>query len=94
MRKKGFLKKSKNRIQKFQLQDITKSNLFRDIFPYPEVPRIKVDHKLEIMGPPEDIFITDTTFRDGQQFMSPSTVKQNIMWCYMLTTKFYNRNHA
>ena len=48
----------------------------REIFPYDEVPRIDFDHKLLPIDPAEDIFITDTTFRDGQQARPPYTVKQ------------------
>ena len=48
----------------------------RDIFPYDEVPRIDFDHKLLPIDPADDIFITDTTFRDGQQARPPYTVKQ------------------
>ncbi len=31
---------------------------------------------MEIIDPPEEIYITDTTFRDGQQSMPPFTAKQ------------------
>jgi hypothetical protein len=41
--------------------------LLRDTFPYDEVPRIQFDHKIVPLEPAEDMFITDTTFRDGQQ---------------------------
>lgn len=51
-------------------------NLMRDIFPYEEVPRIDFDHTLLPIDPAEEIFITDTTFRDGQQARPPYTVKQ------------------
>ena len=48
----------------------------REVFPYDEVPRIDFDHKLLPIDPAEDMFITDTTFRDGQQARPPYTVKQ------------------
>ena len=48
----------------------------RDIFPYDEIPEITFDHKVVPITPPEDIFITDTTFRDGQQARPPYTVEQ------------------
>jgi isopropylmalate/homocitrate/citramalate synthase len=51
-------------------------NLIRDIYPYDEAPRIDFDHKLLPIDPADDIFITDTTFRDGQQARPPYTVKQ------------------
>ena len=57
-------------------QDLDEPNLMRDVFPYYEAPRIDFDHKLLPIDPAEDIFITDTTFRDGQQARPPYTVKQ------------------
>ena len=39
-------------------------------------PRIDFDHKILPIDPADDIFITDTTFRDGQQARPPYTVKQ------------------
>ncbi len=57
-------------------QDLDEPNLMRDIFPYDEAPRIDFDHKLLPIDPAEDIFITDTTFRDGQQARPPYTVRQ------------------
>ncbi|MFO7536409.1 MAG: 2-isopropylmalate synthase [Kiritimatiellia bacterium] len=53
-------------------------NLFRPLFPYDEVPRIGFNHRLVPMKMPKDIWITDTTFRDGQQAMPPYTVKQIV----------------
>jgi isopropylmalate/homocitrate/citramalate synthase len=53
-------------------------NLFRDIFPYDEAPRIGFNHRLVPMKMPRNIWITDTTFRDGQQAMPPYTAKQVV----------------
>ena len=58
------------------VQDPDEPNLMRDVFPYDEVPRIDFDHKLLPIDPADDIFITDTTFRDGQQARPPYTVRQ------------------
>lgn len=60
------------------LQDPAEPDLFRDIFPYHEAPRIGFNHRLVPMRMPEKIWITDTTFRDGQQSMPPYTVKQVV----------------
>ncbi len=62
----------------FELQDVPSPNLFRDTFPYVEVPRIPFDHRRVPMWPPEEIWITDTTFRDGQQARPPYTVDQIV----------------
>ncbi len=60
------------------LNDVPEPNLQRDIFPYSEVCRIDFDHKLIPVFPAKEIFITDTTFRDGQQARPPFTVKQIV----------------
>ncbi|TSA09457.1 MAG: histone-lysine N-methyltransferase [Deltaproteobacteria bacterium] len=56
--------------------DVSEPNLQREVFPYDEVCRIDFDHKLIAIDPAEEIFITDTTFRDGQQARPPYTVEQ------------------
>lgn len=51
-------------------------NLFREIFSFEEVPAIDFDYETVPLDPPEKIFITDTTFRDGQQSRPPYTPEQ------------------
>ena len=63
---------------KYSLQDVEKPNLYRDIYPYDEIPRIAFNHRRVPMGMPEDIWITDTSFRDGQQSVEPYTVEQIV----------------
>ncbi len=71
---------------KYSLQDVEEPNLYRDLFPYTEVPRISFNHRRVPIGMPEDIWITDTSFRDGQQSVEPYTVKQ-IVDLYKLMSK-------
>ncbi|MCK4593791.1 2-isopropylmalate synthase [bacterium] len=52
--------------------------LFRESYPYSEPPRVRFDHKTVPMDPPEQIYITSTTFRDGQQARPPYTVEQTV----------------
>ncbi len=59
--------------------------LFRKIFPYDQVCRIDFDHKLEPLDPPEQMLITDTTFRDGQQARPPYTPEQIVKIYDMLS---------
>jgi len=66
----------KHTIEQFPLLDIQEPNLYRSIFPYDEVCRVEFDNKFVFTDPPEEIFITDTTFRDGQQARPPYTVEQ------------------
>ena len=61
---------------KFKTEDVKEPNLFREIFPYDEVSRIEFDNKIIPICPAEDIFITDTTFRDGQQARPPYSPQQ------------------
>ncbi len=66
------------RTYKYSLQDVEEPNLYRDVYPYTEVPRIAFNHRRVPIGMPEDIWITDTSFRDGQQSVEPYTVKQIV----------------
>ncbi len=62
----------------YELQDVAEPNLFRDSFPYHQPPMVSFNHRLVPMDPPDEIWITDTTFRDGQQARPPFTVKQIV----------------
>ena len=59
-----------------EVLDRDEPNLFRDIFPYTEVPKVPFDGVLLAPSPPPEIWITDTTFRDGQQARPPYTPEQ------------------
>ncbi len=63
---------------RYALQDVAEPNLYRETFPYDEVPRIPFNHRVVPMHMPNEIWITDTTFRDGQQSVSPFTVEQIV----------------
>jgi len=76
---------------KLDLKDAVEPNLQKSVFPYDEVSRIDFDHKIIPINPAEDIFITDTTFRDGQQAMPPYTVKQ-IVDLYSLMSRLGGEN--
>ncbi len=60
----------------FALQDVTEPNLFRDLFTYEEIPKVAFNYRMVPMDVPAEIWITDTTFRDGQQSREPYTVEQ------------------
>ncbi len=62
----------------FELQDVKEPNLFRDMFSYGHVPKVPFNYRLSPMDPPENIWITDTTFRDGQQARPPFSVNQIV----------------
>ncbi len=71
---------------KYSLQDVDTPNLYREMFDYENVPKIAFNHRRVPANMPEDIWITDTSFRDGQQSMAPYTVKQ-IVDLYKLMAK-------
>ena len=50
--------------------------LYRDVFPYTKISRVEFDDIFILPRPAERMYITDTTFRDGQQARPPYTVKQ------------------
>lgn len=69
---------------KYSLQDIDEPNLYRDFYSYTDVPRIAFNHRRVPMGMPKDIWITDTSLRDGQQSVEPYTVDQIVeLYKYM-----------
>ena len=74
-KKRTFQSKS---VEPLPLLDTQEPNLYRSIFPYDEVCRVEFDNKFVFVDPPEEIFITDTTFRDGQQARPPYTVEQIV----------------
>ena len=62
----------------YELQDVERAQLFRDIYPYDEVPKTPFNHRRVPMNMPKEIWITDTTFRDGQQSRAPYTANQIV----------------
>ncbi len=63
---------------KYPLQDVQQPELYRDVFPYTELPRVVFDGDAPPMARAADVWITDTTFRDGQQARPPYTVEQVV----------------
>ena len=71
---------------KYSLQEVEDPNLYREIYSYDTVPKVAFNHRRVPMNMPEDIWITDTSFRDGQQSVDPYTVDQ-IVELYKLMSK-------
>ena len=57
---------------KYSLQDIEEPNLYREIYTYEDVPKVAFNHRRVPMNMPQDILITDTSLRDGQQSVEPT----------------------
>lgn len=62
----------------YHLVENPTANVFRNLFPYTEVPRIAFNDRVVPHCMPEEIWITDTTFRDGQQSRAPYSTEQIV----------------
>ena len=62
----------------YHLEDVEVPNVFRNLFPYDEIPKIAFNNRIVPHNMPEEIWITDTTFRDGQQSRAPYTTEQIV----------------
>ncbi len=62
----------------FELDDAKEPNLLREQFPYTDVPRIIFEDSYVTPCPAHEIWITDTTFRDGQQARPPYSPEQIV----------------
>ena len=61
----------------YRLHDVPEAELYRGIFDFDEVPKTIFNDLIVPRHMPEHIFITDTTFRDGQQSTAPFSVEQH-----------------
>ena len=62
----------------YKLVEVDQPNTFRNLFPYDEIPKIAFNDRIVPHNFPDEIFITDTTFRDGQQSRAPYTTEQIV----------------
>lgn len=62
----------------YPLVDVEKPNIFRNLFPYEEIPKIAFNNRIVPQNMPKEIWITDTTFRDGQQSRAPYSTEQIV----------------
>ena len=60
------------------LNDVQEPRLYRELFSYEEIPRVAFNHRMVPVNMPDEIWITDTTFRDGQQSITPYTTEQTV----------------
>jgi isopropylmalate/homocitrate/citramalate synthase len=59
-----------------ELVNVEKPNLYHEVFPYTAFPKVVFEDQQVEYNIPDQIWITDTTFRDGQQARSPYTPEQ------------------
>ncbi len=76
-----------NKNLEWPVQDVAEPNLYREVFSYEGFPRALFDGQSVPLDLPEAIWLTDTTFRDGQQARAPYTSEQ-ILHLYDLMHKF------
>lgn len=62
----------------YHLVDVESPNTYRNLFPYDEIPKIAFNNRVVPHNMPDKIWITDTTFRDGQQSRAPYTTEQIV----------------
>ncbi len=62
----------------YPLVDVETPNIFRNLFPYNEIPKVAFNDRIVPHHMPDDIWITDTTFRDGQQSRAPYSTEQIV----------------
>jgi len=76
---------------RYELQDVEEPKLYRHLFDYESIPKVPFNHRQVPMQAAEHIWLTDTTFRDGQQSTTPFTVEQ-IVHLYKLMHKLGGPN--
>jgi isopropylmalate/homocitrate/citramalate synthase len=64
--------------KKYKLQNVDEPNLYRNMFPYVEIPRVMFEDDAPAMAPAKRFLISDTTFRDGQQARPPYAIQQVV----------------
>ena len=69
---------------RYDLQDVAEPNLYREIYDYEHVPKVAFNMRHVPMQMPDQIWMTDTTFRDGQQSVSPFTPEQILHRLWMM----------
>ncbi len=80
--RKVFLNRHTNLLEleehMYPLVDVETPNVFRNLFRYDEIPKIAFNDRIVPHNMPDEIWITDTTFRDGQQSRAPYTTDQIV----------------
>ena len=64
--------------QMYEMVEVEDPAVFRNLFPYTDIPKVAFNDRVVPHHMPDEIFITDTTFRDGQQSRAPYTPDQIV----------------
>jgi len=73
------------------LEDVKEGQYYRNIFPYSEIPKIPFNERFVPMQTPKEVWMTDTSFRDGQQARPPYKV-EHIVELYKLLNRLGGKN--
>lgn len=80
--RKVYLNEHSNLLQleehMYPLVDVDTPNVFRNLFCYDEIPKVAFNDRTVPHNMPDEIWITDTTFRDGQQSRAPYSTEQIV----------------
>ncbi|MFQ5921096.1 MAG: 2-isopropylmalate synthase [Nitrososphaerales archaeon] len=71
-----FVKKEAIDLPDYEVVDVKEPKLYKNIFPFKGAPRAVFDGVVINTNIPEKLWISDTTFRDGQQSREPYSVGQ------------------
>jgi isopropylmalate/homocitrate/citramalate synthase len=73
-----YLRKEAIELPDYEVSEVAQPRLYKEYFPWEKPPIMGIDGVLLRTALPEKIWITDTTFRDGQQAREPYTVEQIV----------------
>ncbi|MFP4661308.1 MAG: histone-lysine N-methyltransferase [Halanaerobiales bacterium] len=65
-------------MKRYEVENVEAPNLYEEYFSFDQVPVMSFDDQKVEMNRPEEIWITDTTFRDGQQARAPYELDQVV----------------
>ena len=80
----SFVRREAIDLPDLDVVDAKEPNLYKEIFPWTMAPIMPIDNVLPPVDVPQQIWITDTTFRDGQQARAPYTTEQMVKLYEML----------
>jgi isopropylmalate/homocitrate/citramalate synthase len=71
-----FVKKEALDLPDYEVVDVKEPKLYKDMFPFKGAPKAVFDGVVVNTNIPKELWISDTTFRDGQQSREPYSVEQ------------------
>lgn len=71
-----FVRKEAIDLPDYEVVDVKEPKLYKNLFPFNNAPRAVFDGVVINTNIPENILLSDTTFRDGQQSREPYSVEQ------------------